>query len=72
MKIYEKAGLVPAGKNEDGEQDYIGTKEQWDKYDEMSLAKAEAEMEHERIMDDLDNHNCTASPEDGCDCQKYA
>lgn len=28
---YKQAGLVPAGKNEDGEKLFIGTREQWDK-----------------------------------------
>lgn len=30
-KNYLKHGLVPCGKNEDGEMEYIGTREQWAK-----------------------------------------
>ena len=33
--LHEKAGLVPAGKDEDGEQEWLGTQEAWDRYDEL-------------------------------------
>lgn len=34
-EIGEKAGLVYVGKNEEGENEFIGTKEQWAKADEL-------------------------------------
>lgn len=59
--LYEIAGLVPAGKNEDGEQEYIGTKEQWTKAEELELKKDEMtenevnsilEEEHEEELEE--------------------
>lgn len=35
--------MIPCGKNEEGEQEFIGTKEEWEKFDEMSLVKEELE-----------------------------
>lgn len=29
------AGLVPAGRNEDGEIEYMGSDENWNKYEEL-------------------------------------
>ena len=33
MNKHLKAGLIPAGKNEDGEQEWIGTNQEWNKFD---------------------------------------
>ena len=33
--LHLKAGLVKSGKNDEGEPEYIGTQEQWDKYEEL-------------------------------------
>jgi len=51
MNNYIKAGLVPVGKNEEGEMEYIGTKQEWEKLDEMSLAKTEAEINFTNELD---------------------
>ena len=32
------SGLVPCGKNSEGEQEYIGTKQEWDKYDDENAS----------------------------------
>lgn len=34
-KLALEAGLYPAGYNEEGEQEYIGTRQQWEKYQEL-------------------------------------
>jgi len=33
--IAKEAGLILAGKNEEGDYEYIGTREQWEMYDEL-------------------------------------
>ena len=38
-KLHIDAGLVPSGKNEDGEQEWIGTDEKWNLYEEMANAQ---------------------------------
>lgn len=38
-KLHIDAGLVPSGKNEDGEQEWIGTDEKWNLYGEMANAQ---------------------------------
>mgnify|MGYP001565820055 CR=1 FL=1 len=53
MNYKIQAGLVPAGKNEDGEQLWLGTRTQWQKAEElennapdaMDEAKAYQELE---------------------------
>jgi len=32
--VARRCGLVPCGKNSEGEQEYIGTKQEWDRYDD--------------------------------------
>jgi len=59
MKIYEQAGLVQVGKNKEGEMEYIGTVQQWDKAkelapDPMDLSKEKQEIE-ERSEDNEAN-----------------
>lgn len=40
--LHEEAGLVRAGLNEDGEQEWIGTDEQWHFFEQLEAQKDEA------------------------------
>jgi len=57
MNNYEKAGLIPAGKNEDGEQLWMGTKSMWNKLEELDLDEANlnAQCDEEKLGDGLNN-----------------
>lgn len=55
--LYEIAGLVPAGKDEEGEMEYIGTDKQWKRYQEL-----------EEINSNHENHEVR---EEGCEeCER--
>ena len=43
-KLKEEAGLVLAGKNYDGEDEWIGTKAQWERYEELAEANGTPEV----------------------------
>ena len=38
FKLHQEAGLVYSGKNYDGETEWIGTKKQWELYEQMKEA----------------------------------
>ena len=43
--LHLKAGLTFSGKNAEGENEYIGTSQQWDKYEELDKNEAMKVME---------------------------
>lgn len=44
-KLALEAGLYPAGYNEEGEQEYIGTRQQWERYQELEDKSLENNLE---------------------------
>jgi hypothetical protein len=67
-EIAIKAGLVYSGKNFEGEDEYIGTKEQWEKADKLektglvnvkgeSVEDDFAEQEENRAMEEPETFN---------------
>lgn len=52
--LHELAGLIPAGKNQEGEQLYLGTKKQWEAFENLEEGEG-------RLAD----HDCKG--EDGCE-----
>lgn len=44
-KLALQAGLYQAGYNEEGEQEYIGTRQQWEKYQELEDKSLENNLE---------------------------
>ena len=48
-KIYIEAGLVPCGKNTDGEEEYIGTRKQWEKADQLLFAESVNKNEVQKL-----------------------
>lgn len=56
-RVYEKAGLVYSGKNEDGEMEFIGNDKQWE--------------EAERMWDEFCNHDCVGYNNDCKVCRNY-
>lgn len=39
IKLAEEAGLVYTGKNEDGDEEFIGTKQEWQEFERLSATK---------------------------------
>lgn len=68
--IFKKAGLIEAGINSDGEQEYIGTKKQWEKYQEI-LEHIELGKIGSEIIG-IPEHDCHFSEDDGCEvCAEF-
>jgi len=62
----KKAGLIPVGRNEDGEMDYLGTDEQFNLAEDLEEKKEQEEENDIEGFDDGDNTNFSnISPEAG-------
>jgi hypothetical protein len=61
MDLHEQAGLVKAGINDYGEQEYMGTDKQWDLYEQMRTGEAWYKDRMKYLVEalaDADNHDC--------------
>lgn len=68
--VVKESGLTESG-SKDGKPLYIGTPQQWDKAEKLQFEfDQHVDMEIDDMkMEQFENHDCHAGPEDGCDCQ---
>ncbi|GAG11796.1 unnamed protein product [marine sediment metagenome] len=67
-KVLEATGLQEAGTTEEGAMQYIGTDEQWNKANQLQVEVCEMQdNEVDFVREEEAEHDCSASPEDGCE-----